>query len=59
MWRDWQSVWHSMAKDDFTQYTVIKATEEVEFYNLMEIQRDRLEKMRNQSNYNQSNHRRR
>ncbi|MFT4203489.1 MAG: hypothetical protein QM610_06195 [Chitinophagaceae bacterium] len=44
--RDWQKIWWSMAEGDQARYETVKATEENEFYNLFNIQKEELKKRR-------------
>jgi len=59
MWSDWRKVFWQLAQNGKSDYDSVKSTEEVEFYDLLEIEKDRLEKMKNNSNYMHSNGRRR
>lgn len=45
--KDWEAIFWHMAKGDITQLKAIKATNEVEFYELMDLYKDDLDKLKN------------
>jgi hypothetical protein len=40
----WEEVFWNMAEGDATRYQVLKGTEEIEFFNLFELHKKRIEK---------------
>ena len=46
LWKDWNQIWWYMAEGDKMQIDCLKATEENEFYDMMDLHKKKLERLK-------------